>query len=158
MASASNADEQAKSFNSTAAYLEWLSIQIMEGHTSNNKTSESYLRQHLAPDFEMVNETVHECPLLPATNLEDHLLQTKRFKAEHPYWKVECTNVTAKFTKGSNNAEVWVTMRGCDTGGDLMFNRESVSWLHWRKSVSNGVWLCYRHSGMRGGGDQLAFI
>ncbi|KAI5363663.1 hypothetical protein Slin15195_G093160 [Septoria linicola] len=143
-----------KPFKSVEACLEWLSITIMEAHTSNDG-GDAILLQHVASDFEMVNASVHECPLPPAANLEEHLQQTEQFKRENPGWKVHATNVSVCLNKGSSSAEVWLTMRGCDTD-DVSFNRESVSILHWRRRTSDGVWVCYRHVGMRGPGDTLA--
>ena len=144
-----------RSFGSTREYLEWLSVVVMEAHTSSDSEHAMMLQQHLAADFEMVNASIHECPLPPSAGLEQHLQQTDQFKKDHPGWKVYATNVNANLTKGSNTAEVWMTMRGCETE-DLSFNRESVSILHWRRRSSDGVWTCYRHTGIRGPGDTLA--
>ena len=142
--------ETDKSFPSTAAYLEFLSTKVMESHSLQDM---SILRDYLAPDFEMVDETIHNCPVPPSNNLEDHLRNTEIFKREHPEWKVYVCNVNCNMVKGANTAEVWMTLRGCDDPGVSMFNRESVSVLHWRRRREDGVWVCYRHRGIRGGGD-----
>ncbi|WPV35215.1 hypothetical protein CLAFUW7_08894 [Fulvia fulva] len=139
-----------KSFSSTAAYLEYLSTTVMESHAL---TDMSILRDYLAPDFEMVDETIHNCPVPPSSNLEDHLRNTAIFKKQNPGWRVFICNVNRSMVKGANTAEVWMTCRGCDNPDDSMFNRESVSVLHWRRRREDGGWVCYRHSGIRGGGD-----
>ncbi|KAF2206757.1 hypothetical protein CERZMDRAFT_89063 [Cercospora zeae-maydis SCOH1-5] len=143
-----------KNFSSTSEYLEWLSVAVMEAHTTNNGI-DPILFQHIASDFEMVNASVHECPLPPAGNLAEHLQQMVQFRKDNPGWKVHATNVSVSLVKGSNSAEVWLTMRGCDAD-DISFNRESVSILHWRRRSTDGVWVCYRHTGIRGPGDSLA--
>ncbi|GIZ49044.1 hypothetical protein CKM354_001208400 [Cercospora kikuchii] len=143
-----------KKFSSTSDYLEWLSIAVMEAHTTSHGF-DPILFQHVASDFEMVNASVHECPLPPAANLAEHLQQIVQFRKDNPGWKVNATNVSVSLLKGSNSAEVWLTMRGCDAD-DITFNRESVSILHWRRRSNDGVWVCYRHTGIRGPGDSLA--
>ena len=138
-----------KTIDPTAAYLEQLSALVMERHTTGD---DSPLRALLSEDFEMVNDTIHECPLPSAANLEEHLENVEALKRASPDWKVYVTNLTANMDK-SDHAVVWLTARGCDSAHDPMFNRESVSILNWRKRKGDGVWVCYRHRSIRGGGD-----
>ena len=137
-------------FKSTTEYIEYLSSAMMEAH---NTLDEAFLRRHLTSDFVMVNDTIHECPLPACSDLETHLDNVKDWKRNHPDFHIRVISISADLVKGSDHASSWVTIRGSKSPRSPTLNRESISLLYWRKRRSDGVWVCYRHNGMRGGGD-----
>lgn len=149
----------------TAAHLEILSTNIMEAHGHIcQPSSRALLHQHCSPDFEMAFTNPHEGPLPYASSLESHISNIFAFKREHPDMCIIVENSTA--TVQGEFATVWLTIRGCsirkkgkagvvDAANEQLYNRESIAILYWRRRESDGEWICYRHEGIRGGGDMF---
>ena len=160
----------------TISYLETLSSRLMEAHGPiHHPSAESVLRNHCSPDFEIVF-TNSDGPLPPAKNLDTHIANLQALKRKHPDLCIMAQNPTAELNKNGVDAVVWLTVRGCSVrtkepaisagaapGGDYasiaandqLYNRESIAYLSWRKRTTDGKWICYRHVGLRGGGDMF---
>ncbi|CZT14243.1 uncharacterized protein RCC_00218 [Ramularia collo-cygni] len=138
---------------STAAYLEHISTAIIEALTS---CDDAVILNHLSPDFEMITaceELPVSCPTKSAASLEQHLQNMAWFRKQFPKWTLEVSNARCNMTKGSSTAEVWLSCQGLRTPESQMFNRETVHVVYWRRSKTQGNWVCYRHQALGGGGN-----
>lgn len=141
----------------TAAYLEWLASQLMEAHNSlPHPDAVAFLHAHCDPHVTMLNASAHECPLPPSESVDHLIANFLELKRERPGFEVVTENATAQVDEMRERAVVWVTTRGSRMNEDRVFNRESVSLLHFYKREADGVWVWYKHVSIRGGGDFFA--
>ncbi|KAK3626179.1 hypothetical protein LTR56_019967 [Elasticomyces elasticus] len=137
-----------------ARYLEDLTCKIMHAHNYlKNPFYADLVRQHTAQDLIMHDANVHDCPIPPSVDIETHISNVINLLDAHPCFEFVPTNVTAHVDRATNHAVVWVTEPGVGSEKERMFNRESVSRLHFRRRMDDGAWIFYKHMSIRGGGD-----
>ena len=69
--------ETASKSRTTAAHLEDLTRRLLVAHTSGNVDS---LTDLLSTDFEMIDNSLHNCPVPQSRNREQHIKQVLAFK------------------------------------------------------------------------------
>lgn len=141
--------------SSTSEHLAQISGAIIEAHMASDfavpgSAAWQLIHAYLDEDFVMVNAAVHECPIPSARSLAEHTKNVKAFKRQNPHWSIQCYNPTAMIQRGSEHGAVLLTVRESGCEGKTVFSRDSVSMMHWKRN-SNGAWICYRHSALRGG-------
>ncbi|KAK4505197.1 hypothetical protein PRZ48_003160 [Zasmidium cellare] len=155
--------------STTTSYLLLLTAALMESQSASDPGAVSVVQDHASPDLEMVAESVHECLFVQTRTLEEHLQSLRMLKKVNPAWRVDPFNFTVDLQEGGREAIVWLTSRGTSSVGGEMDDdegiakgrwgsgRESVSIVFWRKEPRDGkgVWIMYKHVGIRGPGGGL---
>lgn len=140
-------------------YLENLSARILLAwDSSQGSEGLDFVRRFLTPDFEMAwsASTFFDAPFPYTNNREDHLKNAAALKKANPLWRVDAHSFSADVDYARGTAIVWFTSGATGdpgNGDEWTTNRESVSQLFWRRRKTDGEWECYRHCGIRGGGD-----
>ncbi|KAF2160153.1 hypothetical protein M409DRAFT_29448 [Zasmidium cellare ATCC 36951] len=115
----------------------------------------AFLDKHMSPHFAMYNSGGHECILPHVQSRQQQLDNILALRKAHPEWKLRIFHLSAVVESGGEAG--WVLYTSLGEGGppDEEFNaqQEMVGRFSWRRRVGDGVWECFMHEGIRGGGD-----
>lgn len=141
--------------NITAYLLRNLSQGLVDAlNTIPDRAADAFLQKHMAFHFCMYNSGGHESVLPHVQSRGQQIDNILALRKVHPEWKLAIYHLSAVVEKGAEEGVVLYTSRS-QGGPEDEFNphQEMVGRFSWRKRVDDGVWECYRHEGIRGGGD-----
>jgi hypothetical protein len=135
-------------------YLEDASTRIVASHnTIASPSTQAYLHGIAAPDFQMIDDSIHECPLPASTGISQLISDLVALRTAYPdfFITVEsaCAEIKGRF------AVVWVTTKShAEASGNPLaaLNREAVCVLSFRRRSMASNWVWYKHQSIRGGG------
>lgn len=140
----------------TAHTLRTLSYALIQAlNDLPSPSAYAFTDKHMSPHFAMYNSGGHECVLPHVQTRRQQLENIIALRKVHPEWKLRIYHLSAVVERGGEEGSVLYTSLGEGGPGSEVFNRqqEMVGRLSWRRRGQDGVWECFMHEGIRGGGD-----
>lgn len=115
----------------------------------------AFLDKHMSPYFAMYNSGGHECVLPHVQTRQQQIDNILALRKVHPEWKLRIYHLSAVVERNGEEGAVLYTSLSEGGPPSEEFNRqqEMVGKFSWKKRARDGVWECFMHEGIRGGGD-----
>lgn len=120
-----------------------------------SRSAYAFLDKHMSPHFTMYNSGGHEGVLPDVQTRQQQLDNVLALRKAHPEWRLRIYHLTAVVERNGEEGAVLYTSLTDGGPPDEEFNRqqEMVGKFSWKKRAKDGVWECFMHEGIRGGGD-----